>query len=81
GRIKPCGGAIPPRLMRDFDIPRSLLVAEIKGARIVAPSGREVEMPIEDDGFVGMVDRGPFDAWLRDRAAAAGADHVTGTFV
>jgi geranylgeranyl reductase len=21
GRIKPCGGAIPPRLMRDFDIP------------------------------------------------------------
>jgi geranylgeranyl reductase len=27
GRIKPCGGAIPPRLMRDFDIPESILVA------------------------------------------------------
>ena len=23
GRIKPCGGAIPPRLVRDFDIPRA----------------------------------------------------------
>ena len=21
GRIKPCGGAIPPRLIKDFDIP------------------------------------------------------------
>jgi geranylgeranyl reductase len=27
GRTKPCGGAIPPRLMRDFAIPESLLVA------------------------------------------------------
>jgi geranylgeranyl reductase len=81
GRIKPCGGAIPPRLMRDFDIPRSLLVAEIKGARIVAPSGREVDMPIEDDGFVGMVDRGPFDAWLRARAGAAGATCATGSYI
>ena len=27
GRIKPCGGAIPPRLIQDFDIPDALLVA------------------------------------------------------
>jgi len=27
GRIKPCGGAIPPRLIRDFAIPDELLVA------------------------------------------------------
>ncbi|MEM9171038.1 MAG: FAD-dependent oxidoreductase, partial [Pseudomonadota bacterium] len=27
GRIKPCGGAIPPRLIRDFDIPESQIVA------------------------------------------------------
>ena len=25
GRIKPCGGAIPPRLIRDFAIPDHLL--------------------------------------------------------
>ncbi|MBL0965300.1 MAG: FAD-dependent oxidoreductase, partial [Blastomonas sp.] len=30
GRIKPCGGAIPPRLLKDFEIPESLLVAKAR---------------------------------------------------
>lgn len=79
GRIKPCGGAIPPRLLRDFDIPQSLLVAHVTSARIVAPSDRRVDMPI-DGGYVGMVDREIFDEWLRARAADAGADRRTGSF-
>ena len=79
GRIKPCGGAIPPRLMRDFAIPDSLIVARARGARIFAPSAREVDMPIQD-GFVGMVDREDFDEWLRQRAARSGATRLTGTF-
>jgi geranylgeranyl reductase len=79
GRIKPCGGAIPPRLMRDFAIPESLLVAHATSARIVAPSERAVDMPIEG-GFVGMVDREVFDEWLRARAAQTGADRRTGLF-
>jgi geranylgeranyl reductase len=79
GRIKPCGGAIPPRLIRDFEIPDALLVAKIRSARMVAPSSREVDMPIEG-GFVGMVDRADFDEWLRARAASNGADRRTGTF-
>jgi len=79
GRIKPCGGAVPPRLLRDFAIPESLIVAHATSARIVAPSNREVDMPI-DGGFVGMVDREVFDEWLRNRAATAGADRRTGTF-
>ena len=29
GRIKPCGGAIPPRAIRDFEIPDELVVAKI----------------------------------------------------
>ena len=29
GRIKPCGGAIPPKLIEEFEIPDSLLVAKI----------------------------------------------------
>ena len=33
GRIKPCGGAIPPRLIRDFDIPDDLLVARVTSAQ------------------------------------------------
>lgn len=79
GRIKPCGGAIPPRLMRDFAIPDHLIVGRAVAARMIAPSDLAVDMPIEG-GFVGMVDRETFDEWLRDRAAAAGAERRTGTF-
>lgn len=79
GRIKPCGGAIPPRLIEDFAIPDHLLVARARSARIVAPSGREVDMPI-DGGFVGMVDRDVFDEWLRQRAAAVGAVRMKAIF-
>ena len=79
GRIKPCGGAIPPRLIDEFAIPDELLVARAKSARIVAPSNRQVDMPIEG-GFVGMVDREIFDEWLRQRAAAAGAVRRAGIF-
>ena len=79
GRIKPCGGAVPPRMIRDFDIPDDQLVAKIDTARMISPTGRSVDIPIEN-GFVGMVDRGPFDEYLRDRAREAGAERVTGTF-
>lgn len=79
GRIKPCGGAIPPRLIRDFEIPDHLLVAKARSARMVAPSGKQVDIPI-DNGFVGMVDREQFDEWLRQRAQAAGAVRRDGTF-
>ncbi len=79
GRIKPCGGAVPPALIREFEIPDSLLVAHVTSARMVSPSNQEVDMPIED-GYVGMVDRDVFDEWLRERARACGAERVTGTF-
>ena len=79
GRIKPCGGAIPPRLVKDFDIPDSLIVARISGAQIVSPKNRKVMMPI-DGGYVGMVDREEFDEWLRERAKSAGADLRHGRF-
>jgi geranylgeranyl reductase len=79
GRIKPCGGAIPPRAIKDFDIPDHLLVAKARSARMVAPSGTQVDIPIED-GFVGLVDREHFDEWLRERAAASGAVRRNGKF-
>lgn len=79
GRIKPCGGAIPPRLIEDFDIPDDQIVAKISTARMISPTGRRVDIPIEN-GFVGMVDREHFDAFLRNRAAEAGATRITGTF-
>jgi geranylgeranyl reductase len=79
GRIKPCGGAIPPRLIRDFEIPDELLVARATSARMVSPANCRVDIPI-DNGFVGMVDRADFDEWLRVRAASSGAQRRTGTF-
>ncbi|MEM1430898.1 MAG: geranylgeranyl diphosphate reductase [Pseudomonadota bacterium] len=79
GRIKPCGGAVPPRLIADFDIPDDMLVAKIDTARMISPTHRHVDIPIEN-GFVGMVDREHFDEFLRGRAARAGADRHTGTF-
>ncbi len=79
GRIKPCGGAIPPRLVRDFDIPDHQLKAHIKAARMVSPKDVQVDMPI-DGGFVGMVDREHFDEWLRARAVSFGAERRTGFF-
>ncbi|MBK5947602.1 geranylgeranyl diphosphate reductase [Rhodobacter veldkampii DSM 11550] len=80
GRIKPCGGAIPPRMIRDFDIPDSQIVARIRTARMISPTGRKVDIPIEN-GYVGMVDREQFDEFLRDRAAKGGAQRFTGTFL
>ena len=79
GRIKPCGGAIPPRLVSDFDIPEKQIVAKIKTARMVSPSQRSVDIPIEN-GYVGMVDRDIYDEFLRKRAESAGAKRFTGTF-
>ncbi|MBN2906178.1 MAG: geranylgeranyl diphosphate reductase [Rhodobacteraceae bacterium] len=80
GRIKPCGGAIPPRLMKDFDISDEQLVAKVDTARMISPTGRFVDIPIEN-GFVGMVDRKDFDPFLRARAERAGAERHTGTFL
>ncbi|MDX2235690.1 MAG: geranylgeranyl diphosphate reductase [Hyphomonadaceae bacterium] len=79
GRIKPCGGAIPPRLIRDFAIPDHLIVARAQAARMIAPSRQIVNMPIEG-GYVGMVDREDFDEWLRVRAAESGAVRRAGHF-
>ena len=80
GRIKPCGGAIPPRLIEDFAIPSSQIVARINTARMISPTQRKVDIPIEN-GFVGMVDREHFDPFLRRRAQGAGATWLTGTFL
>ncbi|MFN0218707.1 MAG: geranylgeranyl diphosphate reductase [Hyphomicrobium sp.] len=80
GRIKPCGGAVPPRLIKDFEIPDSLIVAKVTSARIISPANKQVDMPIDGSGYVGMVDRDVFDEWLRTRAAECGAERRTGTF-
>ncbi|MBK1735962.1 geranylgeranyl diphosphate reductase [Halorhodospira abdelmalekii] len=93
GRIKPCGGLIPPQLIREFEIPFDLIAANVRGARIVSPTLNHADMPIpapgvavppdEEDGplsMLSMVDREVFDEWLRQRAADAGAERRDGRF-
>jgi geranylgeranyl reductase len=79
GRTKPCGGAIPPRLIKDFEIPDHLLVAKARCARMISPRDNQVDIPIEN-GFVGMVNRDEFDEWLRERARSHGAQRLRGSF-
>ena len=79
GRTKPCGGAIPPRLIKDFAIPDHLLVAKARCARMISPKDNKVDIPIEN-GFVGMVNRDAFDEWLRERAHTHGAKRMRGSF-
>jgi geranylgeranyl diphosphate/geranylgeranyl-bacteriochlorophyllide a reductase len=66
--------------VQDFAIPDSQIVARIQTARMVSPTGRMVDIPIEN-GYVGMVDREHFDEFLRVRAAGAGAVRLTGTYL
>ena len=72
-------GAIPPKAVEEFEIPPELLVARITSARMLSPSAKAVDMPI-DGGYVGMVDREVFDEWLRARAQRSGAARESGTF-
>ena len=78
-RIKPCGGAIPPRLVEQFDIPAEQIVARISAARMISPANQRVTMPVGDT-YVAMVDREHFDPFLRQRAVDAGATLQLGAF-
>lgn len=78
-RIKPCGGAIPPRAVEQFAIAPEQLVARIDCARMISPANRRVTMPV-GDSYVAMVDRERFDPYLRQRAVDAGATLHLGAF-
>ena len=74
GRIKPCGGAIPPRARCATST--SPTVARRPGvgrAHVLAERARGRHAR-STDGFVGMVDREHFDEWLRRARRAAGAN-------
>ncbi len=79
GRTKPCGGAIPPRLIKDFEIPDHLLVAKVRCARMISPKDNRVDIHIEN-GFVAMVNRDSFDEWLRERALSHGATRLRAVY-
>ena len=79
GRIKPCGGAIPPRLIADFDIPDDQLVARITTARMISPTGRRVD--IELDGGTLVVDWRDDGVWMTGPTAHVFEGTLTAAFL
>jgi geranylgeranyl diphosphate/geranylgeranyl-bacteriochlorophyllide a reductase len=85
-RKKPCGGAIPPRALTEFGIPRKIVERKVRRAAVIGPSGSVVEMGVRgtvarDDDFIIMLTREILDRTLREKAQDAGADLREATFV
>jgi geranylgeranyl reductase len=85
-RKKPCGGAIPPRALTEFGIPRKIVERKVRRAAVIGPSGSVVEMGVRgtvarDDDFIIMLTREILDRTLREKAQEAGADLREATFV
>jgi geranylgeranyl reductase len=85
-RKKPCGGAIPPKAMSEFGIPRSIIERKVTRAAIFGPSGATVEMDVRgsvprEDDYIIMLTREILDRTLRDKAQEAGAELREAAFV
>ena len=78
-RYKPCAGALYPRVLEDFEIPREAVASELLGVRIVAPSGRTATINFYEAGAV--VYRDLFDYLLTLKAIRLGARVMDGLSV
>jgi len=76
---KPCGGGIPSTLVEEFSIPEEILECRIREVHFYAPSGRGALIGLPQ-GYIGTVKREVFDGYLRQRAVAAGAELIEGSF-
>ncbi|MGB8265344.1 MAG: geranylgeranyl diphosphate reductase [Candidatus Velthaea sp.] len=85
-RKKPCGGAIPPKAMREFGIPTSIIERRVTQAAVIGPDNTTVEMDVRgsvprDDDYIIMVTREILDRTLREKAQQAGAQLREASFV
>jgi geranylgeranyl reductase len=85
-RKKPCGGAIPPKAMSEFNIPRSIIERRVTRAAVIGPSGTTVSMDVRGtqprrDDYIIMVTREVLDRAMRENAQAAGAELREAAFV
>ncbi len=79
--VKPCGGAIPLCMVKEFDLPESIIDRKVRKMKMISPSNIEVNIgqTLKDDEYIGMVRREVFDGFLRNRAAESGANLINGT--
>ncbi|GFZ07733.1 pyridine nucleotide-disulfide oxidoreductase family protein [Actinidia rufa] len=80
---KPCGGAIPLCMVGEFDLPLDIIDRRVTRMKMISPSNVAVDIgrTLKPNEYVGMVRREILDAYLRDRAAAAGATVINGLFL
>jgi geranylgeranyl reductase len=76
---KPCGGAIPLCMVEEFDLPPEIIDRRVRQMKMISPSNREVAIRLEKaHEYIGMCRREILDAFLRNRAAALGAQLIHG---
>lgn len=77
---KPCGGAIPLCMVGEFDLPLDIIDRRVTKMKMISPSNVAVDIgrTLKPHEYIGMVRREVLDAFLRDRAAAAGASVING---
>lgn len=79
-RIKPCGGGIPSAAFEEFRIPEYLIERKITKIGAVSPGLKEITIQLKG-GYLAMVRREVFDAYLRGEAEKAGAELICGHFL
>jgi geranylgeranyl reductase len=85
-RKKPCGGAIPPRVISEFGVPTRIIERKTKRAVVIGPSGSRVEMDVRgtvarEDDYIIMVTREVLDRTMREKAQEGGAELREATFL
>ncbi|KAH0703543.1 geranylgeranyl diphosphate reductase, chloroplastic [Solanum tuberosum] len=80
---KPCGGAIPLCMVGEFDLPLDIIDRKVTKMKMISPSNVAVDIgqTLKPHEYIGMVRREVLDAYLRDRAAEAGASVLNGLFL
>lgn len=77
---KPCGGAIPLCMVKEFDLPEQIIDRQVRKMKMISPSNIEVDINlIKQEEYIGMCRREVLDGFLRDRAAKLGTTLINGT--
>jgi geranylgeranyl reductase len=79
-RVKPCGGGIPSAAFEEFRIPEGIIERKVTKIGAISPSLKELTIPLKG-GYLAMVRREVFDAYLRKMAEKAGAELIEGLFL
>jgi geranylgeranyl reductase len=77
--VKPCGGAIPLCMVKEFDLPDEIIDRRVRNMKMISPSNVEVDIKLDNpDEYIGMCRREVLDAFLRERSVSLGAKLING---